>query len=101
MPSAIDLPTEHLAIVRAILRIHVPGRPVWVFGSRVRGRPKPSSDLDLCVFGDSPLSPATRAELESAFAESDLPIKVDVVEWALATTAFRDRLAADHVVIQP
>ena len=61
---------------------------------------QPASDLDLCVLVDLPLPDGTRADLEHAFAESDLPIKVDVVDWARATPALRDRIAASHAVIE-
>lgn len=39
--------------------------------------------------GDEPLPLETRAQLEEAFAESELPWKVDVMDWAQADTEFR------------
>ncbi len=40
---------EHLALVRAILQRRVPQYDVWAFGSRVQGRVKVHSDLDLVI----------------------------------------------------
>ncbi len=45
----LDVKPEHLEMVQAILRTHLPEREVWAFGSRVNGKAKPASDLDLCV----------------------------------------------------
>jgi predicted nucleotidyltransferase len=38
---------EHQALIRAIVRRHLPDTEVWIFGSRATGPIKESSDLDL------------------------------------------------------
>lgn len=85
----LDLTPEHLAEVRRILQRHVPGCTVRAFGSRVHGNAKPFSDLDLAVMGDVPLDFRHLAALRDAFAESNLPFRVDVVDWAATSEAFR------------
>ena len=59
------------------------------FGSRVQGNAKPFSDLDLAVMGETPLDFRQLAALKDAFAESNLPFRVDVVDWAATSEAFR------------
>ena len=88
-PLLIDLPDGHLRSVRSILGERLPGRPVRVFGSRVRGTAKPTSDLDLCIMGDDALPPAVINRLRDAFGDSRLPFKVDLAEWATMNEAFR------------
>lgn len=90
MTDRIDITPEERAIVLRILNEIVPDREVRVFGSRVTGKAKPFSDLDLAVMGDEPLSLETRARLEEAFSESDLPWKVDVLDWNLTDEKFRN-----------
>lgn len=87
-------------IVRAILARLVPNRPVWAFGSRATGRCKPYSDLDLAIGGEQRLSPALYAELCEAFVESDLPFKVDVVDWAGADESFKALVGPRRVLVQ-
>ncbi len=96
----IDIRPEHWAIVRDILRRHVPGHEVWAFGSRAKGAAKPYSDLDLAVIGDAPLASAVMAALTDDFSESDLPWKVDVLDWATTSEGFRAMIARDKVVVQ-
>ncbi len=96
----LELSPEQLEIVHGILARVIPGREVWVFGSRVQGRAKPFSDLDLAVIGDQPLSLSTSAELADAFEQSDLPIKVDVVDWATTSEAFRKIIAEQRVLLK-
>ena len=96
----IDIRPDHWAIVREILRERVPQYEVWAFGSRVTGRAKPFSDLDLAIISQEPLGLDVGATLRDDFAESDLPWKVDIVEWATITDSFRGIIERDKVVIQ-
>ena len=52
------------------------------------------------MVGDSPLPFATRASLVEAFTESDLPYKVDIVDWALTSESFRNRIKVSYVPLQ-
>ena len=70
-------------------REHVPEATIWVFGSRARGDAKPRSDLDLAIQCSAPLSVRRLALLEDAFTESDLPVRVDLVDYATIDDRFR------------
>ena len=83
------LDEEQRQIVSAILRRHAPERAVWAFGSRVNGRAKPYSDLDLVILGDEPLAPQAMALLREACSDSPLPFKIDLAEWATLGDTFR------------
>jgi len=96
---SIDLEPRHLRVVQAILRGHVSDCEVWVFGSRAGSCNKPFSDLDLAVVSSSPLPIRRLALLANAFEESDLPIKVDVLDLQSTSAAFRKRITEHHEVI--
>ena len=95
----LELTSEYLDIVRTILLRYVPDREVWAFGSRVGGRVKRYSDLDLAIIGDQPLSISELSSLTEAFADSDLPYRVDVVDWATTDPHFRDIIAKTKFLI--
>lgn len=99
MPN-IDIRPDHWEIVRDILRKHVPQYEVWAFGSRVKWTAKTYSDLDLAVITDKPLSIQIGANLSEAFSDSDLPWKVDVVDWATTSESFKEVIERDKVVVQ-
>lgn len=96
----IDISPGDMETVMGILRVHAPGREVWVFGSRITGSAKPFSDLDLAVMGDKPLPSSALAEMKESFSESNLPFKVDVVEWADTSPQFRKIIEDRHEVLQ-
>ncbi len=95
-----DTQPEHLALVRAILQRHVPQYDVWAFGSRVQGQAKVHSDLDLVIMTDRPLALDVVAALADDFAESDLPWKVDIVDWATTDSVFRTIIEHDRILVQ-
>ena len=98
--SDLEAAEADLDTVKAILHAQVPGREVWAFGSRARRCAKPYSDLDLAIMGEEAISLDTLAALNEAFAESDLPWKVDVVDWARLGDAFRLTVERGRVVLQ-
>jgi uncharacterized protein len=91
---------EERRIVADILRQHVPDHEVWAFGSRVHGKHlKPFSDLDLAIITTAPLPLQRLIDLRTAFSESDMPFRVDIVDWAAAELSFRSIIDADHEVV--
>jgi len=86
----IDLKPEFLVIVKQILREHVPEYEVWVFGSRVKGTAKSYLDLDLALVGREKLKFKCLYELREAFQESELPIRVDVIDWQATSDGFKN-----------
>lgn len=88
---------SELKLVKNILATWLPTREVCMFGSRARGKPKPYSDLDLVIMGDTPIPMSTLGQLQDAFANSDLPWRVDVVDWASTSPEFQSHIA-DHSV---
>ena len=96
----IDISPENWLVVRDMLRVQVPEREVWAFGSRARRTAKEFSDLDLAVLGEERMSVSQMASLREAFQDSGLPFKVDVVDWAATDARFRKMIEQDRVVLQ-
>jgi predicted nucleotidyltransferase len=98
MTRTIDLLQEDLAILLGVLRACLPpGTRVWVFGSRATGAARRYSDLDLALLGDERLDLDMLRRLQEALSESDLTIKVDVVDLCAVDPAFRRRIEVEMV----
>ena len=93
----IDLDLKSLALIKKILKKHLPGLEVKAFGSRVTGRAKTFSDLDLVIIGDKPIPIETINALKFEFSNSDLPILVDIVDWNAISEEFREKITEDCV----
>jgi hypothetical protein len=61
---------------------------------------KPTSDLDLCIMGDDRLPAPLLERLRTAFSDSTLPMRVDVVEGVSVIGAqARNAPVADSIQI--
>ena len=85
----IDIDPGDLNEIKRILREHVPDCEVRVFGSRISGRAKKYSDLDLALVDKEPIAISCLDALKESFALSDLPIRVDVLDWNRISENFR------------
>ena len=83
MTDRLDLFSHHRKELEALLRKHVPDAEVWAYGSRVSGRSHDGSDLDL-VLRSPTLEPLgyEYVELVEALEQSNIPILVQVHDWA-------------------
>ncbi|MDD2716510.1 MAG: nucleotidyltransferase domain-containing protein [Candidatus Wallbacteria bacterium] len=95
----IDLNPGHLDTVKRILAEHVPDCEVRAFGSRVTRTAKAYSDLDLAIVSPNPLERDTLRLLKEAFEESDLPVRVDVLDWQSISDKFRKIIEAYYEVL--
>ena len=62
---------------------------VFVFGSRADGQAESFSDYDIGVSGKSSVSLKTLSLIREAFEESDLPFKVDLVDFSRVSAGFK------------
>jgi type I restriction enzyme S subunit len=96
--NTIDMTPEHRRLAAGILRAHLPRRAtVWAFGSRTTGQSRRYSDLDLAIDAGRLLSLDEIAALAEAFSDSDLPYRVDIVDWRSIDAEFGRLIAADRL----
>ena len=96
----IDVSPTNLETVRQILQQQVPEFEVRAFGSRVSWTARETSDLDLVLMTTEPLDVMCMAKLREAFTQSNLPYRVDLVDWASTSERFRKLIERDYVVVQ-
>lgn len=96
----IDLTQEQLSIVLEILNKFVPDYEVRVFGSRYKGNAKKYSDLDLVIINNEKLKWNVIADIREAFEESELPFRVDIIEWENVSEEFRKVIESGFEVIK-
>jgi uncharacterized protein len=88
----LDLEDRDRAIIEDILKKYP--YSFYAFGSRVSGKNKKTlSDLDLCFF-DS-ISHVVQQKIQTNFEESDLPYKIDLIDWSFCSEEFRHLIMSD------
>lgn len=101
MTDELDLPPRYREQLEALLRKYVPGAEVWAYGSRIRNRSHAGSDLDLVLRG-----PGLERlgdgyyDLLDAIEQSNIPILIQVHDWARLPESFHREIERNYVVIQ-
>ncbi len=96
----IDVAERHLETIERILAEYVGDCEVRAFGSRGNGTAKEYSDLDLAIIGKNKINRRVKMLLREAFEESDLPFRVDIVDYNAVSEAFRAIIEEKYEVIQ-
>lgn len=99
-PAGLQISDSEWQQVSAILQRYLLQYEVWAFGSRVTGKAKPYSDLDLAIISERALPLTLLAEVAEAFSESDLPWKVDLVDWATTSERFQQVIAEQSLTLK-
>ena len=88
-----------LDLIRKILRERVPEGEVRVFGSRITELTKNYSDMDIVIVGKKSLSPRILALLKADFEESDLPFRVDILDWYKISEEFKKVIGKKYEIL--
>ena len=81
-------PEQEKFIIQAIKR-ELPKAKIIAFGSRIRGDAHTYSDLDLAINDGKSISLSKLSHLEEIFAESDIPFKIDLIDFQMVDLAFQ------------
>ncbi|MGL4942011.1 MAG: nucleotidyltransferase family protein [Thermoguttaceae bacterium] len=76
-------------LITAILGQHVPIGEVRAFGSRYKRTHRNYSDLDLAIDTGEKIPLPQMYGLKDAFEESDLPFRIDVLDYRSISPEFR------------
>ena len=63
---------------------------IFVFGSRVKGRSHPKSDIDIGILGDQPVDLKTMSKINEEIAELPILYKIEVVDFQTVGKEFRE-----------
>ena len=74
---------------------------VWAYGSRVNGTAHDGSDLDLVIRSQTlkPLPLDVYATLSEKIKDSNIPILVELRDWAMLPESFHSNITKQHEVL--
>ena len=100
--NKIHVSKEQMLLIQMILAKYLDQNYiVWAFGSRVSGKNRKYSDLDLAIESKSHiLSAQLLVDLKNAFTDSELPWEVDVVDYLQLSAEFRNVVDSNRTEIK-
>lgn len=102
MEVTLNLKPEYLQQLQKLFKRHVPWAEIWAYGSRVDNTCHEASDLDLVLRNPDELTRSFKnlGGLKETFSESNLPILVDILDWATVSPSFRKEIEKRHAIVQ-
>ena len=95
-----DISEQHLETVKRILAEYIGDCEIRAFGSRVCGTAKNYSDLDIAIVGTEKIKRRVKMLLKEAFEKSDLPFRVDIIDYNAVSNSFRAIIDKQYKIIQ-
>ena len=90
--TSLPLSAEVLDDIR---RIAAPHGRIFLFGSRAKNTHRPFSDIDLCIINQKAIPDIIMASIKEQFQESDIPFKVDVVDFHSISNDFQKLISRE------
>jgi predicted nucleotidyltransferase len=91
----IRMDKQHLDMIKSIL-IKYP-YTFYAFGSRTKGNQQPFSDFDICFI--EPIPHDVLRSIHQEFEESNIPFKIDIIDFKRASPEFQKIIQKDLVPI--
>lgn len=95
----INASNEELIIIKNILKKYCSNCEVRVFGSRITNKFKKFSDIDIALVSKTKIDLATLSLIKSDFEESNLPYRVDILDWNMITPEFQKIIEKKYEIL--
>ena len=91
--------SEEFEIIIKILNAHIKKGKVYAFGSRYKNNNRKFSDFDIAIDTGEKLSFEFLNILKDAFEESDLPYRVDIIDYNNISDKFKKIVDGGNEII--
>ena len=89
---------RYKAILLKIIHDKLPDCKVYLYGSRARGDYQPESDIDLAIDNGKPIGFKVLASLLGEFEETNIPLKVDLIDLNDLDENFKKQVQKEMVL---
>jgi predicted nucleotidyltransferase len=96
MNSTIDKAIQEKIV--DIISALIPNAKIYLFGSRARGTHSKWSDIDLALDTGKPLTNTNIDEVKSVLAATNIPYKVDVLDFQTVSTEMQVSIKRDGIL---
>ena len=95
----ISVSSEEFEIIINILKVYIKKGKVYAFGSRYKNNNRKFSDFDIAIDMGEKLSFEFLNILKDAFEESDLPYRVDIIDYNNISDKFKKIIDCGNEII--
>ncbi len=85
--------------IKEIINRHLDGSTVRIFGLRIDNRSTERSDIDVAIDASHRIDLLTMANIKYDFEESDIPYRVDIVDYNSVSKNFKKIIGSSTLEI--
>ncbi len=89
------LDKKYIDFVRSVICKYLDNADIYIFGSRAKNEYKEYSDIDIVIDGGAPLDKEKLLNINIELTESNIPYKVDVIDFFDITESFKNFIKDD------
>ena len=78
--ETLDLGSRYVDFIKSLVRSEIKNTEIFIFGSRVQGKAKEFSDVDIALKSTEEIPLEKILLLKAKFSDSTFPYKVDIVD---------------------
>lgn len=93
--GVLDLESRYVDFIKSTVRSELKNAEIFIFGSRVQGKSKPYSDVDIALKSTEEIPFEKILMLKVKFEESTFPYKVDIVDLNTLDENFLNIIQSD------
>lgn len=93
-----QLDTETKRKIVGILSVLFPEAKIYLFGSRVWGKPRPLSDIDIAIDEGKKIDVLRMGEARDMFAGSNFHMKIDIVDLRVLPANWIEKIEREGVL---
>jgi predicted nucleotidyltransferase len=81
-----------------LIHTYAPGCKIMLFGSRARGSHADGADFDIAIDAGSKLPHTTMLQISNAIEESNIPVRVDIIDLHNVSERFLTAIKKDLII---
>ena len=89
------LSQKQIQNILKIIKSTLPHTKIYAFGSRVTGKARKYSDLDLALDNGKDIELSRLMELKERLSETDIPFVIDLIDYQSISLAFKKIIDRD------
>ena len=89
MTRIAGLSETQLKKILSCIHLHLPEAHIFAFGSRITGKPRKYSDLDIALDAHAPIDLSVLTKIKNSLSETNIPILIDLIDYRSVADDFK------------
>ncbi len=90
---------DQIATILKIIHLRLPKVTVYAYGSRVNGKPRKYSDLDIALDDGRKIGLSVILQLKESLSETNIPFSIDIIDYHSIGPTFKRIVDNEKIIL--